>query len=205
MFSRRTFASPTARRSWPALLLSMLLLVSCGSTPTTHQYMLPQHMLTVPQAVSAAPQLGVLIMPVQLAGQLQVNGIIFQTSPIEVSEARNNLWADTLANQLDRSLYQALSSRARTVNLVSGGSADVPSYYVALQLNQFQGRYDGKAVVSGLYRIMDGERRIIRQQAFSYEEPLAQDGYPALVDALDKGVQQLADSIAQQLDTLPRR
>lgn len=143
-------------------------------------------------------------MPVQLAGHLQVNGIVFQTSPIEVNEARNNLWADALSSQLDRALYQALSSRLHAVTLMSGDSADVPAYYVSLQLDQFQGRYDGKAVVSGQYRIMNANHRVIQQNAFSYAEPLAQDGYAALVDALDRGVQQLADNITQQLDTLPR-
>ncbi|BBG28807.1 PqiC family protein [Zymobacter palmae] len=206
MFPRLTFLSRAARRSWPALLLSMLL-AGCGSSPVaTHQYTLPQHPLVTPQAASVAPaKQGALIMPVQLAGQLQVNGIVFQTSPVEVNEARNNLWADTLSSQLDRSLYQALSNRTRTVSLMTGDSADVPSYYVTVQINQFQGRYDGKAIVSGLYRILDAERRIIRQHAFSYEEPLAQDGYAALVDALDRNVQQLADNIAQQLDALSRQ
>lgn len=192
----------TARRSWPALL-GVLLLSGCSSTPATHQYTLPQHALTLSQI--AAPRPGVLVMPVQLAGHLQVNGIVFQTSPIEVNEARNNVWADALSNQLDRALYQALSNRLHTANLIPGDSSDAPTYYVVIQLNQFQGRYDGKAIVSGQYRVMNAERRVIRQSAFSYTEPLAQDGYSALVDALDKGVQQLADNITQQLDTLPHQ
>lgn len=203
-FSRQTFAQRIARRSWPALLLGMLMLSGCGSTPVTHQYTLPQHTLVTSAASTSTSKPGVIVMPVQLAGHLQVNGIVFQTSPIEVNEARNNLWADALSSQLDRALYQALSSRLHAVTLMSGDSADVPAYYVSLQLDQFQGRYDGKAVVSGQYRIMNANHRVIQQNAFSYAEPLAQDGYAALVDALDRGVQQLADNITQQLDTLPR-
>lgn len=204
MFSHTWFSSLIARKSWPALLLGMLLIAGCSSTPATHQYTLPQHPVT--PSITPTPQRpGVMVMPVQLAGHLQVNGIVFQTSPIEVNEARNNLWADALSSQIDRSLYQALQGRLHTVSVMSGNSADVPHYFVTIQLDQFQGRYDGKAIISGQYLIMNSDRRVIRQDAFSYAEPLKQDGYTALVDALDKGIQQLANSMAQQLDTLPHR
>lgn len=203
MFSHVRFLSLSARRSWPALLLGMLILTGCSSTPATHQYTLPQHPIT-PSATSQQKP-GVMLMPVQLAGHLQVNGIVFQTSPIEVNEARNNLWADALSNQIDRALYQALLGRLQTINVMSGNSADAPTYFATIQLDQFQGRYDGKAIVSGQYLIMNADRRVIRQATFSYAEPLAQDGYTALVDALDKGIQQMADNLAQQLDTLPHR
>lgn len=202
-----TCCQRTVRKSWSALLLA-LALSGCASTPapTTHQYTLPQHALASSNAYSAAPTLPrILMMPVQLAGQLQVNGLIFQTSPIEITEARNNLWADALSNQLDRALYQAVSHRLHAASVISGDSSDTPAYYIALQINQFQGRYDGKAIISGIYRVLDAERRLITQQAFTYEEPLAQDGYAALVDALDKGVQRLANDVAVQLDALPSR
>ena len=202
-----TFCQRAVHRSWPALLLALALSgCASNSAPATHQYTLPQHALVSPNAPltgQAAPR--VLMMPVQLAGQLQVNGLIFQTSPIEITEARNNLWADALSNQLDRALYQAVSHRLHAASVISGESSDVPAYYIALQINQFQGRYDGKAVISGIYRVLDAERRLITQHAFTYEEPLAQDGYAALVDALDKGVQRLSDDVAVQLDALPSR
>ena len=209
---RFTSCQRAVRGSWPALLFA-LVLSGCASTPapTTHQYTLPQHVLVSPKQVSPNASLAgptsprVLMMPVQLAGQLQVNGLIIQTSPIEITEAHNNLWADALSNQLDRALYQAVSHRLHTASVISGDSSDVPAYYIALQVNQFQGRYDGKAVVSGMYRILDADRRLIKQHAFTYEEPLIQNGYGALVDALDKGVQRLADDVAVQLDALPPR
>ena len=187
----------------PALMLGMLWLTGCSSTPVTHQYTLPQHTVSAP--VQAHQALGVMLMPVQLAGHLQVNGIVFQTSPIEVNEARNNLWADSLSNQLDRALSQALVSRLRSAVLIPGDSTDVPTYYVALQLDQFQGRYDGKEIISGQYRLMNADRRVIKQQNFSYEEPLSHDGYPALIEALDTGIQQLASDISQTIGSYSPR
>lgn len=189
------FSQWVAGTTLPALMLSMLWLTGCSSTPATHQYMLPQH--TVSASEQASQTLSVMLMPVQLAGHLQVNGIVFQTSPIEVNEARNNLWADSLSNQLDRALSQTLINRLHGAVLIPSDSTNIPTYYVALQLNQFQGRYDGKAIISGQYRLMNSDRRIIKQQNFFYEEPLTHDGYPALIEALDTGIQRLASDISQ--------
>lgn len=187
-----------ARRSWPALIMGLLILAGCSSVPATHQYTLPEHPVTRTSVPAGAP--GATLLPVQLAGHLVVNGIVVQTSPLEVNEARNNLWADALSNQTDRAIAQALRTKLRNVRLLPGDSADIPALYAVVNLDQFQGRYDGKAIVSGQYRLMNAERHLVSQQDFSYALPLAHDGYPALVDALDDALQQLSNAMAIDID-----
>lgn len=183
---------------WLALVVSLLMLAGCGSTPATHQYTLPEHAVARTLLPAAAP--GVSVMPVQLSGHLLVNGIVVQTSPLEVNEARNNLWAEALSNQIDRSLAQALSATLQHARLLPGDSADAPALYAVVSLDQFQGRYDGKAIVSGQYRLMNAERRLVSQRNIAYAVPLAKNGYPALIEALDAGLQQLAGTLARDID-----
>lgn len=186
------------RLTWPALLLGSLLLTGCaGGSATIHQYTLPNGPLSTRMAPVSAP--AVMVMPVQLSGFLQGRGIMFQTSPLELNEARNHLWADDLGPQLDRLLNQALATKLTQVRLLPGDSADTPMLYATVVLDRFQGRFDGKAVVSGQYRLMNAERYVVATQPFVYEIPLRTDGYPALIEALDQGWLQMADQLANTI------
>lgn len=188
----------TCRLTWPALLLGSALLTGCaGGTTPMHQYTLPAGPLVSRAAPASAP--AIMVMPVQLSGFLQGRGIMYQTSALELNEARNHLWADDLGPQLDRTLAQALAARLPHARLLPGDSADSPVLYATVVLDRFQGRFDGKAVVSGQYRLMNAERLVVMTQPFAYDVPLRTDGYPALIEAMNQGWLQMADQLARSI------
>ncbi|MBI0527481.1 hypothetical protein F7160_11065, partial [Dickeya dianthicola] len=57
--------------------------------------------------------------------------------------------------------------------------------------------FDGKAVIRGEW-ILQGSKRVVTQP-FNIEVPQADDGYDALVGALGKGWQQVAEQVRQRL------
>ncbi|MCM2129293.1 PqiC family protein [Larsenimonas rhizosphaerae] len=181
-------------------LAASLLLAGCAGSSSTqfHRYTLPDESLSANVSTSSQEQLQPVAVPlVRLADYLSGDGIVMQTSDIEVQQAQGHLWAGNLARQLTRQLRRQLASglgSAKVLDRPSGGSDTL-----SVQLDQFQGRHDGQAVVGGSYELRDGGDNIILKQDFHVTKPLQNDGYPALVRALAAGWQQVAGQMTQAI------
>ena len=79
------------------------------------------------------------------------------------------------------------------------GLENLPAREIRLQLDRFQGRYDGMALIRGRWQLLNNQGRLLRQQGFEVAAPLQEDGYPALVRALASGWEQVADTLAAEL------
>ncbi|WP_457809198.1 PqiC family protein [Kushneria sp. EE4] len=187
-------------------LAAVVMLAGCAGQATEfHRYTLPlADQRTAEPGASlpdSAPTLAV--SSVRLADYLDGQGVVYQTSDIEVNEAQTNLWADNLSAQLTRSLQRTLGDRLRDHRVLgetlAGDRADTG---VRVTLSQFQGRYDGMAVLAGQYQLRDAGGNLMAQHHFDIERPLEDDGYPALVRTLSQGWEnvgeQIADEIARQ-------
>ncbi|WMC12114.1 ABC-type transport auxiliary lipoprotein family protein [Oceanimonas pelagia] len=189
----------TKRLSSLSLLLGLALAGCAGSNePGTAAYLLP---------ASSAEQrhdarLTVLVAPVALAAFLEGDGIVMQLDDIEVHQARNHLWAEALPEQLRRLLLDRLSASLPQAQVIARGqpsAGNMPAREVRLQLDRFQGRFDGMALIQGHWQLLNGRGELLEQRAFRLETPLTADGYPALVRALAGGWEQLADQLAASL------
>tara|TARA_R110002020_G_C16137005_1_gene761610 strand:- start:777 stop:1046 length:270 start_codon:yes stop_codon:yes gene_type:complete len=68
-----------------------------------------------------------------------------------------------------------------------------------LNVDQFQGRFDGVAVSSGQWQLLNDAGELLAMENFYAETPLAEDGYPALVRALSDSWDQAAELIATEI------
>ncbi|WP_232825278.1 MULTISPECIES: ABC-type transport auxiliary lipoprotein family protein [Salinicola] len=196
-------AAPARGPRWRRGALSLLLLAGlftlagCAGTPSApNRYTLPEIGKVTPAAGIGAPTL--VVQPVAISNYLDQEGIVMQLSDIELNSANQNLWADSLGSQLTRNLRQTLTQALpQTLVLGAGGAGDAR---LSVEVDRFQGRYDGQAVVSGEWQLREGNR-VVRQEPFSITRPLTADGYPALVRTLGEAWEAVGERIAGELSS----
>lgn len=154
------------------ILVLVLLLTGCSSSESTQTktYVLPS---TEPKTELVFDSV-TIIMPSYLQGP----GIVYRLSETEIRVANKNVWADNLRVMVKGHIekYQMPET------------ADSPS--LTLEFERFNGAYTGNAELKGSWQL--GEK----QGEFDIKQPLAEDGYPALVMALSKGL----DDVINQID-----
>ncbi|MGJ8669757.1 MAG: PqiC family protein [Oceanococcus sp.] len=183
--------------------LSIVLLTACASSgPALQRYMLPAED-ELPAAAEQAQEMAMSVAPVQLSGLVDRRGLLMQTSLIQVHEANGHQWAEPLGPQLQRSLQRHMAAQLPNYQIQPLGQASSLAPVLIVQVDQFQGRFDGLAVVSGNWQILDNKRQIVQGQPFLLKQPLQDNGYPALVHSLHKAWQQLAGQIATAVSNDP--
>ncbi|MCE3025855.1 MULTISPECIES: membrane integrity-associated transporter subunit PqiC [unclassified Salinicola] len=177
------------------LVAGLFTLAGCAGTPSTpSRYVLPAAGDVTPVTGVSTPTL--VVQPVAISSYLDQEGIVMQLSDIELNSANQNLWADSLGSQLTRNLRQTLTQALpQTLVLGTGSSSDAR---LSVEVDRFQGRYDGQAVVSGEWQLREGNR-VVRQAPFNVTRPLTADGYPALVRTLGEAWQAVGERIASEL------
>ncbi|MEA2120123.1 PqiC family protein [Halovibrio sp. HP20-50] len=187
--------------AWTRCLLSTLmvcLLVSAcaGSVTPPARYMLPSG----PLASTPNQPAGVLVVsPPQLAHYLDVDGIVMQLDDITLNAARQHQWADGLGRQLERRLRANLSQALPTLRVMRTEGQQANALTLRLNVDQFQGRFDGVAVASGQWQLLNAEGALLAMENFHTQTALEEDGYPALVRALGESWDQAAALIARQV------
>ncbi len=185
------------------LLLVSALLAGCSSSPetTSSMYLLPQtgaQTLSSP-ASSAHPLL--VVRPVELASYLNNSGIVYRTSESQVVQAKNNLWAQSISEQITQRVINDLRQKQNHYWPVKVHSLLEQSGELKLQLNlnRFNGNYQGNAELEGEWMLIDGNGKVKRRAQVKILMPLQDEGYDALVNALSSGLNNLTNNIAQQL------
>jgi uncharacterized lipoprotein YmbA len=141
------------------------------------------------------------LAPVELAPYLGVEGIVVQTSETTVEQARQHLWAEDLASQIQRDLRRGLSSRLPGLRVVPPGGTlpEKGASTLSVTVESFQGRFDGYAVVAGDWRLRGPDGATRASGSFNQEQALASDGYRALVNSLQVAWRGALSAIAQGL------
>ncbi|MGL5161863.1 MAG: ABC-type transport auxiliary lipoprotein family protein, partial [Plesiomonas shigelloides] len=83
---------------------------------------------------------------------------------------------------------------------VTPTSASANDWQLNTQIERFQGRYDGKVVISGRWLLTHGSQRW--QKNFELVLPQNADGYPEMVRVMGAGWQQQAAAIAREVTQL---
>lgn len=188
-------------RNW--LIILGGLLVGCSSQPTepvSNTYLLPSGNQTVTSAIATNQPL-LVVRPVEMAEHLSGNGLVYQLSDTEVVQAQQNLWAESVSEQLTRRINNDLrqkQSRYWPTELTPALSTmGVPRLQV--KVNQFNGHYTGVAKVSGEWLLLDAKGALQGVYPFAFQVPLEQDGYDAQVKALSEAINRLTTQMAQRL------
>ncbi|MGF1759546.1 ABC-type transport auxiliary lipoprotein family protein [Photobacterium sagamiensis] len=187
------------------LLLLALALTGCSSQPeaVSNTYLLPYSgKAAMAQAGIHQPLL--VVRPVEMAEHLAGTGLVYQVSETEVVQAQQNLWAESIGEQLTRRINADLRQKQTrywpTELTPALATAGLPRLQV--KISQFNGHFSGVAKVSGEWLILDGKGSLQGVFPFQFQVPLEQEGYDAQVKALSEGVSQLTSQIAQRLVTL---
>ena len=184
------------------ILTAMVFLLSaCSSAPMpTTSYLLAP--LTPGAALDFTASTPVIVLaPISVDSLLENQGIVYQTSPTETVVARQHVWAEGLSTQLANRLLQGLRQNQGDYWVVhSNPQINTPAASTLLvSFSQFNGSYQGNAVISGEWTLLNNQGELLQSQPFSYQEPLTSSGYPALVDALSKATDRLTVALSQAL------
>ncbi len=185
------------------LLMPLLWLAGCASSgPPAQRYTLPSSPAPdTAEAVSSTPDRTLVIESLELASYLDNEGIVLQRDDIRLHQASSHLWAEDLGRQLARGLRQRLTERLPDTRVL--GASDEASLSLRIEVDQFQGRYDGLAVAGGRWQLRDASGTLLAVEPFTATAELDSDGYPALVRALGRSWDRVADLIAQRIEALP--
>ncbi|AVJ55450.1 hypothetical protein C5610_03505 [Idiomarina sp. OT37-5b] len=148
-------------------VLLALTLSACGSVPQTQRsdYRLPiLNQATERFCPASARQ--VVVSDLMLS-----DGILLQRSETRIHAARNHRWSGSLEQQLQQSAQRVLNQPHCDGQLV-------------ITVMDFYGDNQGHAVVSGHWHYQQGEQQL--SGSFHQRQALQQDGYDALVSALNR-------------------
>ncbi|MBZ6074177.1 PqiC family protein [Aeromonas schubertii] len=180
-------------RRMTILLLALGLGACSANVPTVHYYSLG---LPQGKALSTAPRHELRLAPLSISEQVDSVSLVYELEGHELTFTERHRWAGTLDDQLEQLTLSGLSSRLPGWALrESGGSGN----RLAIRLQQFAGRHDGMAVLSGRWSLEAADGRVLLDRPFSQVRPLPADGYNALVGELAKGWNQLLDEIASEV------
>ncbi|MCO6442250.1 MAG: membrane integrity-associated transporter subunit PqiC [Nitrococcus mobilis] len=178
---------------------ALVFLSGCAGAPIVpeHRYLLGFTSQSAAPAVSSEHRLWIALP--RLAPFLRSDGIVMQINDVAIHQGRDHLWAEDLAIQLRRSLREELARKLPRVQVLDDSESAAtgePPHRLEVDVDGFQGRYDGVAVVVGQWRLRDGTGRLLAARQFSVERPLPADGYQALVESLAAAWRGVADEIA---------
>ncbi len=184
-------------------LLIAALLTGCSSTPETNSsmYLLPQTETKALSNSSMTERPLLIVRPVELASYLNNSGIVYRTSESQVIEAKNNLWAQNVSEQITQRIINDLRYKqshfwpVKVHNLLDQNSESK----LQVSLTKFNGNYQGNAELEGEWLLIDSNGKVKRRAPVRILIPLQEEGYDALVKALSTGLNNLTNNIAQQL------
>ena len=166
-----------------SLIAAALLLAACSSTPPAQYYQLPDSAFRLPAQLNPAQSVGVKIV---LAAPINGDSLLYQSDEHTLTFAQNNLWA----SPLDQALARALANKLNASGSLKYQPADTGNPQLTVYIDRFQGSYRGETEISGYARWKNGVEIPVRATT-----PQQGDGYPAMLESLNGGL----DSIARQI------
>lgn len=167
----------------PALTLAFAL-AACSSVNTAY-FTLPDSQFELP-----AGQGNEVALQVILAEPLATGGLVYQTDPLHLNFAKQNLWAAPLDQSIAANLANKLNRQSKRYRFIPAGRSQA-STTLKIYIENFNGTYQGHTLIQGYSQWPDGSGR-----NFRIETPQQGDGYPAMVQSLDQGLTQAAERLA---------
>lgn len=182
-------------------MLLLTLVMACSSNPPVERqhYSLPISG-EMPAAKTDGSAKLLQIHNVQLADFLDTGSLVLQMDDITLNQAKNHLWAEDLRQQINYGLRVRLNQMQQQVIAVSPSTKG--QWQLTLEINDFQGRFDGYALTSGQWQLRNAQNEIVQLQSFSFQSPLQTTGYPAMVRALGNNLDQLAAQLSKAISSL---
>jgi hypothetical protein len=191
------------------LLVIMLVLGGCGTTPPSRFYILePLTETAAEQPVQLEPaSVHIGIGPVQFAKYLDRSQIVTRTDSTEVNLSETHRWAEPLQDNFSRILAENLSILLNTdkVSLQPSRHWSEVDYQIAVNVWRFDVSDQGNASLVANWSVRKGGGSglvTMRKSAFSVKaDPAAP--YSEIARALSKTVEMLSVEIAGAIQNKP--
>lgn len=175
---------------------AVCLLAACGGTTTYYRLNSDG-----PVPVRTAG-LFVAIGPVTLPGYIDRPELVFQSGTNQFQVPTTAVWTGTLHDNVVQTLRDDVGRRLDSGNVVAfpAPSGTPVRYQVEVNVAQFHAISGTNAILDVSWRVVEpSSGRTISRHNGSYSEPIAGDGYDAVVKAESGLVGQLADGIVRSL------
>lgn len=166
-------------------IAATLTLAACGSTQSTQYFVLPDSQYIRPDRQGSETA-----VKVHLAAPIAEGGLVYQTDAYHVNLAKNHLWAAPLDGALAANLSNKLN-RLDPRQTYIPSSRSQSSRVLKVYIEAFQGSYLGETAVSGYALLPDGSSK-----SFNITTPQQGDGYTAMLQSLETGLEEAAKTIA---------
>jgi len=139
--------------------------------------------------------------PVRLPAYVDRPQIVTRKSSDEIDLSEFERWGEPLADAVPRNLADnlgALLPGARIALFPWTGPRSL-QYQILVDVTRFDGALGGSTVLEARWRILDADRKELREGRFVVSEPAGGPGYPALVGAMSRSLGALSREIAAAL------
>lgn len=178
------------------ILLAVLLLAGCAQSNKSF------YVLTANGPAPSGGGISIGVGPITLAEYIDRPNLVVQQGPNQLAVSEDHRWAGDLSASIARVTAANLGREMKTGNVRTypwQRDEDI-SYQVTLDIRQLHSEADGHAVIEAGWRAYSlPDRKLKASRTFVDREPLAADGYAAMVAAQSRLLARLAESIAAGL------
>jgi len=197
----RTQAS---RVVWLLLTVGVPILAGCMSVADpTKYYVLSPTSSSAPTPTIAASSVAVGVGPVLIPGYLDRVQIVTRDANDQVAVAMYDRWAEPLESGIAQVLADNLGTHVGSERIAvypwRGAVARVLDYQVAVVVLRFEGWPGRQATLDARWRLVgkDGTELVLKRSTL--HEPIAEEGYQALVQSMNRLLSSLAREIASEI------
>jgi uncharacterized lipoprotein YmbA len=195
-------------RTYVCLIVTCIMMTyGCARTPQARFYILQPQPPAVDQAQLSVSVNDMIIGvgPVELPEHLDRPQIVTRISSNELHLSEFNRWAESLEKNLSRVLAENLSLLLSTDNILVypwAGSIKVEKQ-VEVNIIQFDGLPGGEVLLKAHWSLMgeDGKNLLLMKTS-SFSAPAGQ-GYPEMVEAMNRVLADLSREIATAIKDMP--
>ena len=134
--------------------------------------------------------------------------IVTYTSTNELNANRDDRWAERLPTNVTRVLAENLSTLLASdrVHVMPSRNGDRPDYEVSVEFDRFERSASGQSVLDAQWIIHDGaSRKALVREHTRLVNRVRDNGYPALVAAMNDNLAVLSHEIAGAIAKLPQK
>jgi uncharacterized lipoprotein YmbA len=178
------------------IFLAALLLASCAQSDKSF------YVLTANGPAPSGGGIGLGIGPITLAEYIDRPNLVIQQAPNQLAVAEDHRWAGDLSASIARVTAANLGREMKTGNVRTypWPRDEEINYQVTLDIRQLHSEADGYAIIEAGWRAYSlPDRKLKASRTFVDREPLAADGYAAMVAAQSRLLARLAENIAAGL------
>ncbi|WP_372767634.1 membrane integrity-associated transporter subunit PqiC [Pseudoalteromonas sp.] len=193
------------------LLFSVLVIFlgACSSIEPISYYQLDGGEF-VPNKLGNEARANIIVSSPKLIGHLANRGIAVEVTPLQIQSANNHLWSSVPSELLLQASIVSLDNKLNDMRVIplqleSAINAQLPTYRIDYYLNKFQATLNGEGIIAGVitvYKLEHTMANIVYSQGFTEQVKLKEDGYPALVSALNTAWLKTNQAVANEIKGL---